>query len=661
MQEVKAKIGRLENIDNEAILQSLSEGVCVIDAGRKIAFANRSAARQLGCDAAGLLGRNYDLVLFGRDKRLSEDELAVCPIQFALTEGAASHINEESFLRADGGVLAVEYLCSPVFENGAITGAVVTFQDIGERRDIERAVAAARDAAHETARTKAAFLANMSHEIRTPLSGIVGTANLLMETELTGEQRKYLQMLQKSVDLLMETVNDILDFSKIEAGKLTLETIDFDLRALLAETVELFAVSAGKKKLGLRCAIDERIPAGFRGDANRLRQILNNLLSNAIKFTETGEIRLDVALTGGDDARPTIRFEVTDTGIGIGEAQKARLFQPFTQADISTTRLFGGTGLGLTICREIVEMMKGEIGFESEPGRGSRFWFAVPLAASREVGFPADELPAADADRRAKTAARELRILVAEDDDVNREITGKLLEHLGCACEFARHGAEAVSKCAETDFDLILMDCQMPELDGLAATAAIRRQARPHRPTIVALTAFSAVAEREKCLHYGMDDYLCKPVTKDALTKILRKHFSTEKSGVNLDLEADFVQHSLADVIAPETLRTFLAIEARGEPDFVSEILQIYCENAEKQILLLADDLRARDADAIRRRAHHLKGSSANVGVTRLTGLFEDLQIAANLGNWERIESLISETTENFEFTKRRIFERENL
>ncbi len=668
----KAKTGQIEFFNNDLILQSLSEGVCVIDASRKIAFANHSAVRLLGSQTTDLIGKNYDIVFFRRDKSLSDDELAICPIQFALVEGTASHINTETFFRSDESPFLVEYVCSPIFEHTEITGAIVTFQDITERRDVEAAVSAARESALETARTKAAFLANMSHEIRTPLSGIVGTANLLLDTDLSKEQRKYLQMLQKSVQVLMETVNGILDFSKIEAGKLALEIIDFDLRELLEETVDLFKISAGKKNLRLNLTIEDNLAGIFRGDANRLRQVLNNLLSNAIKFTESGEIRLKISKSENAEAHSFLRFDVYDTGIGINDEQKERLFEPFTQADISTTRRFGGTGLGLAICKEIVEMMHGEIGVESETGKGSRFWFTVQLVRSSKFQVPslktqighAGELFDESRQKQFETSdlePRTLQILIVEDDEVNREITSRLLKQIGYKSEFAENGTEAVRKAREKNFDLILMDCQMPQMDGLAATEAIRRDEKIHCPKIIALTAFCDDAEREKCARAGMDDYYCKPITKKDLLKIFQKHFSVEKVLPNLDLEENIVQHSLSELITPETLKTFLAIEARGEKNFAREILQIFCENAEKQISILQAELQKRDAKSIAHLAHHLKGSSTNVGLEKLTGLFEDLQNQADSENWQRITDLITEIIENFEFIKQRIFEKEIL
>lgn len=654
----QAHFGQINQIDNDLILRALSEGVCVIGADRKIAFANLSAALLLGhASPSQIIKQPYDLVFFHRDKTLDENELAICPIQFALADGAVSQINEEVFLRADGSELLVEYRCTPVSEGDEIAGAVVTFQDITERRELALVIAAARESALEAARAKAAFLANMSHEIRTPLSGIVGTANLLLDTNLSDEQRKYLQTLQSSVELLMETVNDILDFSKIEAGRLELEMIDFRLDELVEETIKLFKTSADKRKLGLNYTVADDVPKAFTGDANRLRQVLNNLLSNAIKFTETGEIRLEISKAREKDAAEVLLFEIFDTGIGINETQLERLFQPFTQADASTTRRFGGTGLGLAICREIVEMMGGEIGGESETGKGSRFWFTVPLVPGSGFQVPSSSKQNGTSNIRHGT----LKILIAEDDAVNREITSKMLEHIGYQTDLAENGAEAVRKANEKDFDLILMDCRMPEIDGFAAAEMIRAGEKAHRPKIIALTAFSARTEREKCFAAGMDDYLQKPITKNDLEKILYQHFPKENYALNLDLDENFGQHSLAEIITPEILQNLLAIESRGEKNFVYEILQIYCENAENQIAELRSDLHRRDAKSIARRAHSLKGSSANVGLEKLTDAFEELQTSAVLGDWERVVALTAEIIEKFEDIKQKVFGRGNL
>jgi len=651
------KLGQLENIENDLILESLSEGVCVVGTDRKIIFANRSAVAMLDYEsAADLIGESYDIVLFHQDKTLSEDELSVCPVQFALFDGAASQTNGEYFFRSNGSPLLVEYRCTPIFEDDETVGAVVTFEDISERRELEAVISAARESALETARVKAVFLANMSHEIRTPLSGIVGTTNLLLDTKLTEEQRRYLQTLQKSVDLLMETVNDILDFSKIEAGKLTLETINFNLSELVEETIGLFEFSAHKKQLDLRFSVTERATKNYRGDAGKIRQVLNNFLNNAIKFTEKGEIFLKVSPSL--ESNNSLLFEVYDTGIGIGELEQKKLFEPFIQADVSMSRRFGGTGLGLAICREIVELMGGEIGIESVKGEGSRFWFSIPLQEISESEGLFEE--SGDIFKKVKSPNNKgkLHILIAEDDNVNREITTKMLEQLGYETVSVENGTEAVRKASETDFDLILMDCRMPETDGFAATEMIRSLQKKHRPKIVALTAFSAETEREKCFASGMDDYLQKPVTKNDLVKILYQHFPAKNLSLNLDLEEKFGQHFLSEIVNPEILKNLLAIESRGEKNFVFEILQIFCENAEKQLAELRTDLHRRDAKAIARRAHSLKGSSANVGLEKLTKAFEDLQTSAVLENWTQVVTLFAEIIENFEDIKLKVFEK---
>lgn len=651
----------LENrfLKHDLILQSLSDGVCVVDSDRKIAFANHSAAALLGREQSALTGLPYDIVFFGRDKNLDADDLATCPIQFALTDAAATHVNSETFLRADGKPLLVEYLCTPVVEDGLPTAALITFQDISERLDIELAVSEARDAALDAARARAAFLANMSHEIRTPLSGIVGTANLLAETSLDENQRDYLDTLQKSIDQLMETVNDILDYSKIEAGKFVLNSVEFSLRVLIKDVFELFRVAATRKKLDFRSEVEESIPDRLRGDAVRLRQILTNFLSNAVKFTSGGSILLSVNREEPVGDIAALRFKVADTGIGIQPDQRERLFRPFEQADLSTARRFGGTGLGLAICREITEMMGGAIGFESEPASGSTFWFAVRLeivakpaaAINRDVGR---------SDYAKGHFDESLRVLIVDDDEVNRQVTAKMLEILGHRPELAVNGAEAVEKCAYDEYDLVLMDLQMPGMDGFEAATEIVAGGK-YDSKIVALTAFSADAEEAKCRAAGMRGYLRKPVTKDDLKELIDGIYDAARPDGNLDLNSDLGQHSFADRIAPETLRSFLAIEARGEGNFIREILTIFCNSADEQLAKLAAGLAERDLLMPARSAHRLKGSSANVGLVGLTELFARLQTAIERSEWRNAELLTSNAQNEVAEIRRTIDELEKL
>jgi PAS domain S-box-containing protein len=429
----------------------------------------------------------------------------------------------------DGRVAEVEATYSDVLLDGRACRIVLS-QNVTERNLVAAQLAAVHTEAVETSNLKSAFLANVGHEIRTPMNAVVGMTALLLESELDADQRSLADEVARSGGRMVELINDILDVSRIEAGQLSIAENDFDLRATMEQACTVARIQARSKDVELAVRLAPSVPHRARGDSRRLRQVLASLVANAVKFTIEGTVAVEAGCSANYGERDMLHIEVLDTGIGIEQSTIAAMFEPFTQADASTTRAYGGPGLGLAIARELTELMGGTIGAESRLGHGSRFWIDLPIVTTLEAGKrPSGYIDGADAATMAWSTAP--RVLVAEDSPVNQAVAVRMLERCGCQVDVAFSGTQALAMLSARRYDAVLMDCQMPQMDGYDATAEQRRrETGDHHTPIIALTAHAMEGDRERCLESGMDDYMSKPIRRDVLTETLRRWLPAQAS-----------------------------------------------------------------------------------------------------------------------------------
>ncbi|HTU17643.1 MAG TPA: ATP-binding protein [Gemmataceae bacterium] len=570
-------------------------GLAHVDTNGRFLLVNDRLCAILGYTRAELLRKTFLDITYRDDLAASNESFT------ALLRGdRVNYVLEKRYVRKDGSPVWAEFFAA-LQRDAAGTPAYViaVIRDLSERKRLESELRQAKEAAEAANRAKDEFLANVSHEIRTPFGAILGMTELVLETPLTEDQRQCLQTVQSAADHLLGIINDLLDFSKIEAGKLELDLADFSLRAMLDDALRILAVRAHKKGLELACHVQPDVPDALVGDAGRLRQVLLNLIGNAVKFTAQGNVVVRVGVVGApvSEGEVGVYFAIRDTGIGIPKNKQESIFQAFKQEDSSTTRKYGGTGLGLTIAARLVALMGGQISVDSEPNRGSTFAFMARFGRHPQHPTEDDTQPA-----RKVAAATPLRILLAEDNEFNTRHLERLLVRQGHWVRLANNGRQALALAEEAACDLLLLDIHMPELDGFQVARLIRQRERvagEHLP-IIALTARSRKEDREHCLAAGMDDFLSKPVRAAELFAAIDRVISARRVSQTVRTNAE----DRTNLLDPGVLLATCGGDAAG----LRELCKDFQTYAPSRLAEVSDALRDQDAPRLREAAHKLYG-----------------------------------------------------
>ena len=621
-------VERTEEIKRQSSLIS-----SLLDSIPDIIFFKDIHGVYLGCNPpfAEFVGKPREEIIGRTDYDLFDKEVADIFREHdkRMLETRKPRHNEEWITYPDARKILIDTMKTPYWgADGTLIGVLGISRDITERKRAVDALQLSMQAAEAANRAKSAFLANMSHEIRTPMSGVIGMTALLLETPLTDKQRGYAEKIKASSKSLLTVLNDILDFSKIEAGKLTLESIPFSMAEVIGNVVNIFGSQAAEKGILLHTVIDPELPAALLGDPQRLIQVINNLMGNAVKFTKAGDIQLTAKGKRQTEASIELEISVQDTGIGMTEEELSRIFTAFSQVDTSTTRRFGGTGLGLAISRQLIELMGGTIQVKSTPGKGSVFTFVISLPISLGVEG-ADLLWRSETPRGQFTG---VRALVAEDHEINREIIIELLRQAGIEADIAANGREAVEMVRTQDYDVVFMDIQMPEMDGLTATREIRKLGREgmDRLPILAMTAHALKGDREKSLNAGMNDHLTKPIDRDTLGSALRRWLPREKytavavALTNLATQSDIMSiPSVPGLDMKEGLNRL-----GGNQNLYLKLLYDFAAGYGETPEQLLQELRMDQREEAMHRIHAIKGVAGNLGGKELAAAAAKLEKA---------------------------------